>query len=62
MLRAGPRRRPPVGGDWPAAAPWAKMRPGMTNCLQEVIDHVRHTPRVWVATLGEIAAHWRTRA
>jgi len=30
-------------------------------CLRELIDHVRHTPRVWIATLGDIAAYWRTR-
>jgi hypothetical protein len=23
------------------------------------MDHVRHTPRVWIASLGEIAAHYR---
>ena len=36
-------------------------RPSRLACLKELIDHVRHTPRVWVATLGEIAAHWRAR-
>jgi hypothetical protein len=35
-------------------------RPSRLACLRELIEHVRHTPRVWVATLGEIAAHWRT--
>jgi hypothetical protein len=26
------------------------------------MDHVRHTPRVWIATLGEISAHHRAAA
>jgi hypothetical protein len=34
-------------------------RPSRLACLRELIDHVRHTPRVWIATLGEIATHWR---
>jgi peptidoglycan/xylan/chitin deacetylase (PgdA/CDA1 family) len=34
-------------------------RPSRLACLQELIDHVRHTPRVWIATLEEIATHWR---
>ncbi len=37
-------------------------RPSRLVCLKELIDHVRHTPRVWVASLAEIAAHWRTVA
>jgi peptidoglycan/xylan/chitin deacetylase (PgdA/CDA1 family) len=37
-------------------------RPSRLACLGELVDHVRHTPRVWVATLGEIAAHWRQQA
>jgi peptidoglycan/xylan/chitin deacetylase (PgdA/CDA1 family) len=35
-------------------------RPSRLACLRELIDHVRHTPRVWIASLAEIAAHWRT--
>jgi hypothetical protein len=27
-----------------------------------LIDHVRHTPRVWIATLAEISAHARAEA
>jgi peptidoglycan/xylan/chitin deacetylase (PgdA/CDA1 family) len=34
-------------------------RPSRLKCLAELIDHVRHTPRVWVAPLCEISAHWR---
>jgi peptidoglycan/xylan/chitin deacetylase (PgdA/CDA1 family) len=34
-------------------------RPSRLACLRELVDHVRHTPRVWVAPLAEIAAHWR---
>jgi peptidoglycan/xylan/chitin deacetylase (PgdA/CDA1 family) len=34
-------------------------RPSRLACLGELVDHVRHTPRVWIATLGEIARHWR---
>jgi peptidoglycan/xylan/chitin deacetylase (PgdA/CDA1 family) len=37
-------------------------RPSRLTCLKELIDHVRHTPRVWVASLAEIAAHWQTVA
>ncbi|OGK81502.1 MAG: hypothetical protein A2X52_10350 [Candidatus Rokubacteria bacterium GWC2_70_16] len=37
-------------------------RPSRLACLRELVDHVRHTPRIWVATLGEISAHWRQRA
>ncbi len=36
-------------------------RPSRLACLRELVDHVRHTPRIWVATLGEISAHWRQR-
>jgi peptidoglycan/xylan/chitin deacetylase (PgdA/CDA1 family) len=35
-------------------------RPSRLACLRELLDHVKHTPRVWTAPLGEIAAHWRT--
>ena len=34
-------------------------RPSRLTCLKELIDHVRHTPRVWVARLCDIAAHFR---
>ena len=36
-------------------------RPSRLACLRELIDYVRHTPRVWVTTLAEVAAHWRAR-
>jgi peptidoglycan/xylan/chitin deacetylase (PgdA/CDA1 family) len=35
-------------------------RPSRLACLRELVDHVRHTPRVWIARLAEISAHWRT--
>jgi peptidoglycan/xylan/chitin deacetylase (PgdA/CDA1 family) len=34
-------------------------RPSRLACLRELMDHVRHTPRVWIASLGEIATHYR---
>jgi peptidoglycan/xylan/chitin deacetylase (PgdA/CDA1 family) len=34
-------------------------RPSRFACLRELIDYARHTPRIWVASLGEISAHWR---
>jgi peptidoglycan-N-acetylglucosamine deacetylase len=34
-------------------------RPSRLTCLRELIEHVRHTPRVWIAPLAEISAHWR---
>jgi peptidoglycan-N-acetylglucosamine deacetylase len=37
-------------------------RPSRLACLRELIDHVRHTPRIWIATLAEISAHWRSVA
>jgi peptidoglycan/xylan/chitin deacetylase (PgdA/CDA1 family) len=37
-------------------------RPSRLACLRELVDHVRHTPRVWIAPLAEIAAHWRKSA
>jgi peptidoglycan/xylan/chitin deacetylase (PgdA/CDA1 family) len=37
-------------------------RPSRLACLRELIEHVRHTPRVWIASLAEIAAHWRAAA
>ena len=35
-------------------------RPSRLACLRELMDHVRHTPRMWIASLGEISAHYRT--
>jgi peptidoglycan-N-acetylglucosamine deacetylase len=35
-------------------------RPSRLACLRELMDHVRHTPRIWVASLAEVSAHWRT--
>jgi peptidoglycan-N-acetylglucosamine deacetylase len=37
-------------------------RPSRLACLRELIDHVRHTPKVWLATLAEVSAHWRIAA
>jgi peptidoglycan/xylan/chitin deacetylase (PgdA/CDA1 family) len=37
-------------------------RPSRFACLRELVEHVRHTPRIWVASLGEISAHWRRAA
>jgi hypothetical protein len=37
-------------------------RPSRLACLRELIDYVRHTPRIWIATLAEISAHWRSVA
>ena len=37
-------------------------RPSRFACLRELVDHARHTPRVWLARLDEIAAHVRGRA
>jgi peptidoglycan/xylan/chitin deacetylase (PgdA/CDA1 family) len=34
-------------------------RPSRLACLRELMDHVRHTPRVWIAPLAAIAAHAR---
>jgi peptidoglycan/xylan/chitin deacetylase (PgdA/CDA1 family) len=34
-------------------------RPSRMACLKELIDQVRHTPRLWVAPLRDIAAHCR---
>jgi len=34
-------------------------RPSRFACLRELIDFARHTPRLWIASLGEISAHWR---
>ncbi len=37
-------------------------RPSRLACLRELIEYVRHTPRVWVASLAEISTHWRAVA
>jgi peptidoglycan-N-acetylglucosamine deacetylase len=37
-------------------------RPSRLACLRELIDYVRHTPRIWIAPLAEISAHWRSVA
>jgi peptidoglycan/xylan/chitin deacetylase (PgdA/CDA1 family) len=34
-------------------------RPSRLACLRELIEHARHAPRVWIASLGEISAHYR---
>jgi len=34
-------------------------RPSRFACLRELVEHARRTPRVWIARLDEIAAHWR---
>jgi len=34
-------------------------RPSRFACLRELVAHVRHTPRIWVASLAEISAHCR---
>jgi peptidoglycan/xylan/chitin deacetylase (PgdA/CDA1 family) len=34
-------------------------RPSRLACLRELMEHARHTPRVWIASLGEISAHHR---
>jgi peptidoglycan/xylan/chitin deacetylase (PgdA/CDA1 family) len=34
-------------------------RPSRLACLHELVEHVRHTPRVWIAPLAEISAQWR---
>ena len=37
-------------------------RPSRLACLRELLDYVRHTPRIWIAPLRDIAAHWRQLA
>jgi peptidoglycan/xylan/chitin deacetylase (PgdA/CDA1 family) len=37
-------------------------RPSRFACLRELIEHARRSPRVWIARLDEVAAHWRSRA
>ena len=34
-------------------------RPSRFACLRELVDHVKRTPRVWVARLDEVAALWQ---
>jgi peptidoglycan/xylan/chitin deacetylase (PgdA/CDA1 family) len=34
-------------------------RPSRFACLRELLDYARHTPRLWVAPLHEIASHCR---
>jgi len=35
-------------------------RPSRLACLRELMEYARHAPRVWIASLGEISAHYRT--
>jgi len=37
-------------------------RPSRFACLRELVEHAKRTPRVWIARLDEIAAHWRRLA
>jgi peptidoglycan/xylan/chitin deacetylase (PgdA/CDA1 family) len=37
-------------------------RPSRFACLRELVEHARRTPRVWIARLDEISAHWRAVA
>ncbi len=37
-------------------------RPSRLACLRELIEHARHTPKLWIAPLCDIAAHWRQAA
>ena len=37
-------------------------RPSRLACLRELLDYVKHTPRLWIAPLCDIAAHWRQTA
>lgn len=36
-------------------------RPSRLACLRELIDYARHMPRMWIATLAEVAAHARAQ-
>lgn len=36
-------------------------RPGRVKALMDFLDHIAAKPGVWVATRGEIAAHWAAR-
>jgi peptidoglycan/xylan/chitin deacetylase (PgdA/CDA1 family) len=37
-------------------------RPSRFACLAELVEHARTAPRVWIARLDAIAAHWRAHA
>jgi len=37
-------------------------RPSRLACLRELLDYARHIPRLWIAPLRDIAAHWRQTA
>jgi peptidoglycan/xylan/chitin deacetylase (PgdA/CDA1 family) len=37
-------------------------RPSRFACLRELVEHARHTPKLWLARLDEIAAHVRAEA
>jgi peptidoglycan/xylan/chitin deacetylase (PgdA/CDA1 family) len=37
-------------------------RPSRFACLRELVEYARHTPRLWIARLDEIAAHARAGA
>ncbi len=37
-------------------------RPSRLACLRELVEHARHTPRLWLARLEQIAAHTRAGA
>jgi hypothetical protein len=37
-------------------------RPSRFACLRELVEHARRAPRLWIARLDEIAAHWRKAA
>jgi hypothetical protein len=32
-------------------------RPSRFACLRELVAHARHTPKLWIARLEQIAAH-----
>jgi hypothetical protein len=34
-------------------------RPSRFACLRELVEHARHTPKLWLARLEQIAAHAR---
>jgi peptidoglycan/xylan/chitin deacetylase (PgdA/CDA1 family) len=34
-------------------------RPSRFACLRELVEHAKKAPRVWIARLDAIAAHWR---
>ena len=37
-------------------------RPSRFACLRELVEHARHTPKLWLARLDQIAAHARAEA